>query len=161
AGPRTSQLAGGPPSRQPFPVVRSSLPPSGNTYSTSIGRLDVTTNDLAVVDYAALIRPAIDRVYISMRNAAQPNRQRAAAEKGARPGFISSFYYGLLARPMSAAGFAAAEIYVGADMTEELEQGIATVDGEGSLTLTASGTDLALAMQRAIGEQAQEHWGRI
>jgi hypothetical protein len=110
------------------------------------------------MDYAALIRPALDRVYVSMRNAARPWTRQVVEEHGLRPGFIVSFYFGLLARPMPAAAFAAATTYSGADMSEELEDGVATVDSEGTWALTEAGTRLALDIQRAIGAGAQEHW---
>lgn len=110
--------------------------------------------------YAAAIRPVIDRVYTGLRGAAMP-RQRAVYEKfGRKPGFESSFYFGLLARPMSAAGFAAATTYSGADMTGELEAGTATVDDAGNWGLTDDGRELALAVQQAVAEGAAELWSR-
>ncbi|ADD41446.1 hypothetical protein [Stackebrandtia nassauensis] len=110
--------------------------------------------------YAARIRPVIDRVYTGLRRAAMP-RQRAVYEKfGATPGFESSFYFGLLARPMSAAGFAAATTYSGADMTGEREQGVATVDDDGNWGLTERGRELALAVQWAVADGAEEAWGQ-
>lgn len=115
---------------------------------------------MSLPSYAALVRPVVDRVYTGVRRAAMP-RQRDVYEKfGAKPGFESSFYFGLLARPMSAAGFAAATTYSGADMSGEVEQGTATVDGEGAWGLTERGRELALAVQSAVGEGAEESWGQ-
>jgi hypothetical protein len=110
------------------------------------------------MQYAALIRPVIDRVYVGMRAAVRDRTQQVVEQTGLRPGFSISFYFGLLARPMSAAGFAAATTYSGSDMTDELEQGIAVVDGFGTWELTATGRALALALQRAIADGAEEFW---
>jgi hypothetical protein len=110
------------------------------------------------MQYAALVRPAIDRVYTGLRAAARDHTRQVVEQTGLRP-FIGSFYFGLLARPMSAAGFAAATTYSGSDMTDELEQGIAVVDEAGNWELTASGRALALALQQAIAAGAQEFWG--
>lgn len=57
--------------------------------------------------YAALVRPALDRVYSAMRTAARERCRRVSEQTGLRPGLNSSFYFGLLARPMPAAAFAA------------------------------------------------------
>jgi hypothetical protein len=112
------------------------------------------------MSYAAMVRPVIDRVYVGVR-AASRDRVRAVYERfGLRPGFESSFYFGLLARPMPAGSFAAATTYSGSDMTGELEQGIAVVDDAGTWRLTELGREVALAVQRAIGDGAAEFWGR-
>ncbi len=76
------------------------------------------------MQYAALVRPALDRVYIGVRNAAREHTRRVVESTGLRPGFVLSFYFGLLARPGPAAAFAAVTTYSGADMTEELDQAI-------------------------------------
>ena len=47
---------------------------------------------------------------------------------GLRPGLNTSFYFGLLARPMPAAAFAAVTAYSGADMSDELAQDVMAVD---------------------------------
>lgn len=112
------------------------------------------------MEYAALVRPAIDRVYIGMRQAARPHTRRVAEQTGLRPGFNISFYFGLLARPTSAAGFAAATTYGGADMTEELAQDIMAVDATGAWSLTDTGRPFTLALQQAIADGAQEHWAQ-
>lgn len=110
--------------------------------------------------YAAMIRPVADRVSASVRVAARPLIADVQARTGLDPGFVISFYFGLLARPMSAAGFAAATTYSGADMTGELEQGIAVVDADGTWHLTDSGRALALAVQDATAHAAQGLWSR-
>jgi hypothetical protein len=108
--------------------------------------------------FAAALRPAVDRVYVTGRAAAGPRVRAVIAEFGVGPGFILSFYFGLLARPMPADGFAAATTYGGADMTEELADGVASVSPDGTWTLTPLGRSLGLALQRAIGDGAAERW---
>ncbi|HEX4813501.1 MAG TPA: hypothetical protein VFV66_12200 [Nonomuraea sp.] len=112
------------------------------------------------MSYAALIRPVIDRVYVSFRSTGRDRIQAVYDEYKIRPGFESSFYFGLLARPMSAEGFAATTTYSGSDMTDELAQGVAEVDRDGTWRLTALGRELALAVQRAYGDWAEEYWGQ-
>nr|SBO97370.1 hypothetical protein BN4615_P6886 [Nonomuraea gerenzanensis] len=102
----------------------------------------------------------IDRVYVSLRITGRDRIQAVYDEYAIRPGFESSFYFGLLARPMSAEGFAAATAYSGSDMTDELAQGVAEVDRDGTWRLTALGREVALAVQRACGDWAEECWGR-
>jgi hypothetical protein len=77
-----------------------------------------------------------------------------------RPGFESSFYFGLLARPLPADGFAAVTTYSGSDMTDELVQGVAEVDADGTWRLTGLGRQLALAVQHTLGDFATEFWDR-
>lgn len=113
------------------------------------------------MQYAALIRPPIDRVYSSLRRASIPRVREVVEASGLRPGFLVDFHFGLLARPMPAAGFAAVTTYRGGDMGEELANGVATVDGDGTWTLTEAGSLLALDIERAIGEGTAEHWARI
>ena len=108
--------------------------------------------------YAALVRPAIDRVFIAARTAARPRVRAVIEEAGVGPGFILSFYFGLLARPMPADSFAAATTYGGSDMTDELAGGVAVVDDAGTWSLTPVGRDLGLAIQLAIGAGAAELW---
>ncbi|KUL30748.1 hypothetical protein [Actinoplanes awajinensis] len=110
------------------------------------------------MSYAGSIRPVVDRLYIGVRASARERVLAVYAAHGLRPGFESSFYFGLLARPMPADGFAAATTYGGADMTGELEQGIAEVDADGTWRLTDRGRAAALAVQQALGDTAAERW---
>ncbi|GAA1415579.1 hypothetical protein [Catellatospora coxensis] len=112
------------------------------------------------MSYAALVRPAIDRVYIGMRQAARDRLRELVARTGLQPGFNGSFYFGLLARPMPAEAFAAATTYSGSDMTGELEQGIMAVDDAGTWSLTEPGRVLTLELQQVIADAAQERWGQ-
>jgi hypothetical protein len=112
------------------------------------------------MSYAALIRPAIDRVYAGVRNAGREREQSIYDRRDLRPGFERSFFFGLLARPMSADAFAAATTYSGADMTDELAQRTAEVDADGTWRLTESGRELALAVQLAVADSAAELWDR-
>lgn len=112
------------------------------------------------MSYAALVRPAIDRVYIGMRQASRGRLREVVARTGLQPGFNGSFYFGLLARPMPAEAFAAATTYSGSDMTGELEQNIMAVDDAGTWSLTESGRAVTLELQQAIADAAQEHWAQ-
>ncbi|MBQ1048189.1 hypothetical protein KBX50_06890 [Micromonospora sp. C51] len=48
------------------------------------------------MSYAALIRPVIDRVYVGLRSTGR-DRMRAVYDRyDVRPGFETSFYFGLL-----------------------------------------------------------------
>lgn len=110
------------------------------------------------MSFAGKIRPVIDRVYVGARSSGRDRVLAVYAERGLRPGFESSFYFGLLLRPMPAESFVAATIYGGGDMTAELEQGIAVVDDAGTWRLTERGREIALAVQLAIGVAAAERW---
>ncbi len=112
----------------------------------------------SLMSYAALIRPVVDRVYLSVRVAARPALREAYARFGVGRGFESSFYFGLLARPLSAAAFAAATTYSGSDMTVEVEQGTAWRDEAGDWHLTERGRQVAAAVQRVLGETAERLW---
>jgi hypothetical protein len=112
------------------------------------------------VSYAALIRPVIDRVYTGVRSSGRQRIQAVYDAYELRPGFESSFYFGLLARPMPADSFRAATTYSGPDMTDELSQGVAEVESDGSWRLTDLGRNVALAVQRAVGDWATELWDR-
>jgi hypothetical protein len=105
-----------------------------------------------------MIRPVIDRIYVGARAGSRDRVLAVYAEHGLKPGFESSFYFGLLARPMPAESLLAATAYSGADMTTELEQGTAVVDAEGTWRLTDRGRAVAMAAQQAIGEGAAERW---
>ncbi|MDG4787050.1 hypothetical protein O7626_14110 [Micromonospora sp. WMMD1102] len=126
-------------------------------YSRAFDRYE---QDRGGMSYAALIRPVIDRVYVGVRSTGRERIQAVYDQYQVRPGFESSFYFGLLARPMAADSFAAATTYSGSDMTDELEQGIAEVDANGAWRLTERGRDVALAVQRAYGDWAAEFWDR-
>jgi hypothetical protein len=112
------------------------------------------------MSYAALIRPVIDRVYVGLRRAGRDRVRAVYDEYKLRPGFESSFYFGLLARPLPADSFAAVTTYSGWDMTDELAQGVAEVDADGTWRLTGLGRELALAVQQALGDVAAEFWDR-
>ncbi|BCJ75603.1 hypothetical protein CS0771_51470 [Catellatospora sp. IY07-71] len=112
------------------------------------------------MQYAALVRPALDRVYSGMRMAAREQCRRVSEQTGLRPGLNTSFYFGLLARPMPAAAFAAVTAYGGGDMSDELAQGVMAVDEHGTWSLTPLGREFTLALQQAVADGAQEHWGR-
>ncbi|MEU3455804.1 hypothetical protein ABZ671_19735 [Micromonospora sp. NPDC006766] len=110
------------------------------------------------MSYARRIRPVIDRVYVGARWAARARLETFYAERGADLGAESSFFSGLLARPMPADALADGLVYTDGDMSAELAQGVLTVDAEGTWHLTELGRELALFAQRATGEAAEELW---
>ncbi|MEV0460886.1 hypothetical protein [Catellatospora methionotrophica] len=112
------------------------------------------------MSYAALVRPALDRVYIGMRAASRDRLRELTEQTGLRQGLNSSFYFGLLARPMPAAAFAAVTTYGGGDMSDELAQAIMAVDDDGDWSLTDSGHTYTLALQQTIADAAQELWAQ-
>ncbi|SCG37843.1 hypothetical protein [Micromonospora inositola] len=110
------------------------------------------------MSYARLIRPVIDRVYVSARWAARPRMEAFYADRGAGLGFEYSFFSGVLARPMPAEALADALVYTDGDMTAELAQGVVVIDEDGAWRLTERGRELALFAQRATAEAAAERW---
>jgi len=102
------------------------------------------------MSYAGLVRPVIDRVHMSVRAAALPRLRPLYDRWGREPGFETSLYAGLLARPMSASAFAAASVYN--------RKPIADTDADGNRTLTPLGREVALAVQETIGAAAEELW---
>lgn len=112
------------------------------------------------MSYAALIRPVVDRVYAGFRGTGHERVQAVYDGYKIRPGFERSFYFGLLARPMPAEAFAAVTTYSGSDMTDELAQGVAEVDGDGTWRLTPLGRELALEVQRTYADWAEVYWDK-
>jgi hypothetical protein len=110
------------------------------------------------VTYAPLIRPVIDRVYVTLRRAGREHVRAVYQRFGLRPGLELDFYFGLLARPMPADAFAAVTAYTAADTAGDLAQGTATVDGDGAWRFTDLGRELALAVQVAVAAGAEELW---
>jgi hypothetical protein len=97
------------------------------------------------MSFAAVVRPVIDRLHVSVRFAARPALREAYAEAGlARPGFETNLYYGLLARPISAQALADALVYQGVDGSFELESGLARHEA-GVWHLTERGRTMAEA----------------
>ncbi|MFC0098679.1 hypothetical protein ACFFKH_14255 [Micromonospora marina] len=110
------------------------------------------------VSYARLVRPAIDRVYVGARWAARARMEAFYAERGCTLGAESSFFSGVLARPMPAEALADGLVYTSGSMAEELEQGVVVRDADGAWHLTELGRELTLFAQRATGEAAEELW---
>lgn len=109
--------------------------------------------------FAAVVRPVIDRLHVSVRHGARPALREAYAGLGLeRPGFETNLYYGLLARPMSAEALADALAYAGTDGSYELEHGLVRRDEDGAWHLTDLGRTAAEANFRLIGEAAERIW---
>jgi hypothetical protein len=110
--------------------------------------------------FAALVRPVIDRVYSSARRAGADQVRAVYTEFGLRPGIEIDFYCGLLTRPMPADSYRALTAYRSHEPTHDVAQGTVTIDDDGAWQLTPLGRDLALAVQRAVGEGAEQLWAR-
>ncbi len=110
--------------------------------------------------YAALVRPAIDRVYVGVRAAARDRCRQIVADVGVPPGLVGDVYFGLLAGPMPADAVQAVCAYHGDEMTPEREAGVLTVDEAGAWHLTEAGRQLGLRIQQAIADAAAESWER-
>ncbi|GAA0984428.1 hypothetical protein GCM10009551_032630 [Nocardiopsis tropica] len=106
------------------------------------------------MSYAGLVRPVIDRVHMGVRALALPRLLPLYERWGRDPGFETSLYAGLLARPMGAAAFAAASVYARKPIAPE----IADTDADGTRTLTPLGREVALAVQEVVGAAAEELW---
>jgi hypothetical protein len=57
--------------------------------------------------YAAVVRPVIDRVHVSLRNAVRPQVRDLYARLGSKPGVEIDVFYALLDHPVSEAALAA------------------------------------------------------
>jgi len=113
-----------------------------------------------MLGYAAMARPAIDRVYSSMRGAGRSHLIAVVEGAGVRPGLILDFHSGLLARPMPADGFAAVTTYRSPDMAPLVEHGLVLLDQDGAWRLTEAGRDFALSVMAAVAAGAEELWSR-
>lgn len=110
------------------------------------------------MNYAGLIRPVIDRVYVSLRAAAASRARAVYTERGLRRGVIDSdYYFAILDHPLPADAVEAALAYRSVDLAAEAAHGIAALE-DGSWHLTGPGRGLCEALQAAIGDGAEELW---
>lgn len=107
-----------------------------------------------------MVRPAIDRAYAGMRIGGRVPVREVLAAAGIRPVLLLDLYFGLLARPMPADGFAATTAYQSPDPDQILEQGLVSRQADGSWALTGAGRELATRIMNAVAAGAEEVWGR-
>lgn len=113
--------------------------------------------------YAAVVRPAIDRIHAGL-HAASRDRARPVVERyGLRVGSLVDLRFALLARPLTPAGFAAVMRYRSPEQREEeietqVEQGALAEDADGVLHMTPRTEKLLRALYAIHAEVAEELW---
>ncbi|GAB4003317.1 hypothetical protein GCM10029992_44500 [Glycomyces albus] len=110
------------------------------------------------MSYAGLIRPVIDRVYVSLRLAARPRVRALWAERGLhRSAIVSDFHFAILDHRLPAAAVEASMVYRSVDLAAEVESGLVVLV-DGAWDLTEAGREASVALQAAIGDGAEELW---
>lgn len=113
--------------------------------------------------YAALVRPAIDRVHAGVHAASRERGRDIANRYGLRAGTLVDLRFALLARPLTPAGFASVKRYASAEQREEeveaqVEQGALAEDAEGALHVTARGEKFLRALFAIHADVTEELW---
>lgn len=124
------------------------------------------TEPTAITDpvaYAALVRPAIDRVHAGLHAASRDRARPVIARYGLRVGCLVDLRFALLARPLTPTGFAAVMRYRSAERREEevetqVEQGALAEDADGVLHMTPRTEKLLRALYAVHAEVADELW---
>jgi hypothetical protein len=109
------------------------------------------------MSYAALIRPVIDRIHVSVRHAARPEVRELYGSRGLRPGVEIDASYALLDHPVPVEALAARMVYQPFDPDAEEAQGL-VVREAGCWHLTAAGRELALEVDGALSRAAERLW---
>lgn len=124
------------------------------------------TTPTAITDaaaYAAVVRPAIDRVHAGLHVASRERARGIVERYGLRVGCLMDLRFALLARPLTPAGFAAVKRYATAEWREDeieaqTEQGALAEGADGALHVTARGEKLLRAFYAVHAEVAEELW---
>ncbi|MFG3342107.1 hypothetical protein [Glycomyces sp. NPDC048151] len=107
--------------------------------------------------YAAVVRPVIDRVHVSLRHAARAEIRDLYARRGLRPGVEIDVFPALLDHPVPEAALAARMAYWPFDPDAAEEPGLVErVDGYWHLT--ALGRAVVLEADRVLGATAERLW---
>lgn len=109
-----------------------------------------------MVSYAAVVRPVIDRVHVSLRHASVPGV--SALYGGERPGVEVDAFYALLDHPVPESALAARMVYFAFDPDAEEARGL-VARVAGSWELTGPGRERVLAVDRVFTETAERLWG--
>jgi hypothetical protein len=109
--------------------------------------------------FARLIRPVLDRVYLSLRRAAAPAVRAMYAARGLEPGLESDVYFALLDHPVPDAAVAAINVYREFDADAERRRGVVAL-ADGRWSLTDEGRTVASALAMRVGAGAGELWSR-
>lgn len=109
------------------------------------------------MSYAAVIRPVIDRIHVSLRSAVRPEVREVYAARGLVPGVEIDAFYALLDHPIPDAALAARRVYVGFDPDAIAAQGLVErVDG--AWQLTGPGRELVVEVAGILGRTAERLW---
>jgi hypothetical protein len=109
------------------------------------------------MSYAALIRPVIDRIHVSLRHAARAEVRDWYASRGFVPGVEIDVFYALLDHPIPEAALAARMVYVGFDPEAAARPGLVERAG-GAWHLTGPGREVAVEADRILGRTAERLW---
>jgi hypothetical protein len=109
------------------------------------------------MSYAAVIRPVIDRVHVSLRNACRMEVRELYGRRGLTPGVEIDAFAALMDHPVPEAALAARMVYWPFDPDAAEAPGLVErVDGHWHLT--ASGRELAVEVDRILAETAERLW---
>ncbi|RRR98332.1 hypothetical protein [Glycomyces terrestris] len=108
-------------------------------------------------EYAALVRPVVDRLHVGVRLASRPAVQELYAPLGLVPGLEMNLVYALLARPVPEAVVAERMVYLPFDAAEQEARGLVE-RAEGCWRFTPAGRGLAEAVAGALGAAAERLW---
>jgi hypothetical protein len=109
------------------------------------------------MSYAALIRPVIDRIHVSLRHAARAEVRDWYGPRGLVPGVEIDAFYALLDHPVPEAALAARMVYAGFDPEAEEARGLVERAG-GAWRLTGPGRETVLEVDRILGRTADRLW---
>jgi hypothetical protein len=107
--------------------------------------------------YAAVVRPVIDRVHVSLRNAVRPQVRELYGRRGLTPGVEIDVFYALLDHPVPESALAARMVYWPFDPEAAEAPGLVErVDG--CWRLTGDGRAVALEAERVFAAAAERLW---
>lgn len=107
--------------------------------------------------YAAVIRPVIDRVHVSLRRAARSEVRDLYAKRGLTPGVEIDAFYALLDHPVPEAALAARMVYLPFDPDQTESQGLVE-RADGAWRLTGPGWEVVVEVDRILGATAERLW---
>jgi hypothetical protein len=107
--------------------------------------------------YAAVIRPVIDRVHVSLRHAVRQGIKDLYARRGLTPGLEIDVFYALLDHPVPEAALAARMVYWPFDPVAAEAPGLVRrIDGYWHLT--DAGREVVVEAERVFGATAERLW---
>ncbi|GAA1690884.1 hypothetical protein GCM10009830_43250 [Glycomyces endophyticus] len=110
------------------------------------------------MSFAAVVRPVIDRLHVSVRHGAYAEVRELYASRGLRPGVEIDAFYALLDHPVDEAALAARMVYFGFDPDAEEARGL-VARSQGCWSLTAAGREVVVEVDRVFTAAAERLWG--